>query len=269
MKKRNGFTLIELLVVIAIIAILAAILFPVFAQAREKARQTQCLNNLKQVGTGLLMYAQDYDNKVPLWCFGQYYQVATRLQPYSKNRQIFRCPSSPQEQGSAQISQCPLYSPDRGTGETWCYMAPPNHPLVGLGTSQRGATNFFDDIYPPMDYMVHNGLGGDGNYGCSYGPKNIDLDPVTRPARAVVMLDLPGSTDAWPYGNFWSRRYGYNFKGRHAEGSVALHLDGHSKWYRYQVLYPRGDVGCQQPNPAERNTWYCWGFVWGPPEDQG
>src|SRR5438105_12554958 len=61
LPKRRGFTLIELLVVIAIIAILAAILFPVFAQAREKARQTSCLSNNKQIGTGLMMYAQDYD----------------------------------------------------------------------------------------------------------------------------------------------------------------------------------------------------------------
>ncbi|NUQ70467.1 MAG: prepilin-type N-terminal cleavage/methylation domain-containing protein, partial [Chthonomonadales bacterium] len=63
MRKAHGFTLIELLVVIAIIAILAAILFPVFAQAREKARQTSCLSNMKQLMTSAMMYVQDYDEK--------------------------------------------------------------------------------------------------------------------------------------------------------------------------------------------------------------
>ncbi|MGC4047413.1 MAG: prepilin-type N-terminal cleavage/methylation domain-containing protein, partial [Armatimonas sp.] len=66
MNTRRAFTLIELLVVIAIIAILAAILFPVFAQAREKARQTSCLSNTKQIGTGLMMYTQDYDETYPM-----------------------------------------------------------------------------------------------------------------------------------------------------------------------------------------------------------
>src|SRR5437879_6040384 len=63
--RRAGFTLIELLVVIAIIAILAAILFPVFAMAREKARQTSCLSNARQMGTALMAYAQDYDENIP------------------------------------------------------------------------------------------------------------------------------------------------------------------------------------------------------------
>jgi len=92
---RRGFTLIELLVVIAIIAILAAILFPVFARAREKARQTACLSNVKQIGLGLLMYAQDYDEKMPFHCGGWGWVIcwAEAIAPYTKNAQIQRCPS--------------------------------------------------------------------------------------------------------------------------------------------------------------------------------
>jgi len=96
--KRYGFTLIELLVVIAIIAILAAILFPVFAKAREKARQTSCLNNLKQIGLGMMQYVQDYDEEYPrTWNWdparGTYTGPFGVMQPYVKNTNIFLCPS--------------------------------------------------------------------------------------------------------------------------------------------------------------------------------
>jgi prepilin-type N-terminal cleavage/methylation domain-containing protein/prepilin-type processing-associated H-X9-DG protein len=94
---RRGFTLIELLVVIAIIAVLAAILFPVFAQAREKARQASCLSNVKQIGVGAMMYAQDYDetfmvgaNNTPGGNFRWYRDIA----PYIKNNVIRNCPSN-------------------------------------------------------------------------------------------------------------------------------------------------------------------------------
>src|SRR5688572_19242272 len=94
----SGFTLIELLVVIAIIAILASILFPVFAQARESACLTACLSNMKQMGTGLRMYSQDYDENFPLrraqsptLIEGNWKHL---LQPYIKNLQIFQCPSN-------------------------------------------------------------------------------------------------------------------------------------------------------------------------------
>jgi prepilin-type N-terminal cleavage/methylation domain-containing protein/prepilin-type processing-associated H-X9-DG protein len=110
--KRRGFTLIELLVVIAIIAILAAILFPVFAKAREAARATACRSNLKQIGTSVLMYVQDYDETLPFqYNLGantpRYPTNGTELintdpwgvvgdlvMPYVKNREVFGCPSS-------------------------------------------------------------------------------------------------------------------------------------------------------------------------------
>jgi len=98
--KRGAFTLIELLVVIAIIAILAAILFPVFAQAREKARQTACLSNEKQIGLGLMMYIQDYDEVLPYSLSNvgagsaPTYYLQARLLPYMKSGPLFTCPSS-------------------------------------------------------------------------------------------------------------------------------------------------------------------------------
>ncbi len=97
MRKARGFTLIELLVVIAIIAILAAILFPVFARAREKARQASCASNLQQMTLGMQMYAQDYDETLPFsvtgLATGPLYSVFDVLQPYIKNQQIIICPS--------------------------------------------------------------------------------------------------------------------------------------------------------------------------------
>jgi prepilin-type N-terminal cleavage/methylation domain-containing protein len=95
-KSHKGFTLIELLVVIAIIAILAAILFPVFARARENARRASCASNLKQIGLGIMQYTQDYDE-----CYMIHYDASAGnakywhqiLQPYVKSTQIFDCPS--------------------------------------------------------------------------------------------------------------------------------------------------------------------------------
>ena len=103
--RRTGFTLIELLVVIAIIAILAAILFPVFAKAREKARQTACLSNQKQIALALLMYSQDVDERFPAVYndfrvalgTGPRYIWAECIAPYIKNNEIFACPGGPND----------------------------------------------------------------------------------------------------------------------------------------------------------------------------
>jgi len=114
---RKGFTLIELLVVIAIIAILAAILFPVFARAREKARQASCTSNLKQLGLSMHMYAGDYDECFPLlriYIGGSavYYQWA--LEPYVKNWDIWYCPSRDRSDGVGQYAYtCTWYRQSR------------------------------------------------------------------------------------------------------------------------------------------------------------
>jgi prepilin-type N-terminal cleavage/methylation domain-containing protein/prepilin-type processing-associated H-X9-DG protein len=98
-NSKGGFTLIELLVVIAIIALLAAILFPVFARARENARKSSCLNNVKQVGLGFMQYAQDNDETFFVaaptqpGCVGQGYGWAGAMMPYVKNIQLYKCPS--------------------------------------------------------------------------------------------------------------------------------------------------------------------------------
>lgn len=107
--RRKGFTLIELLVVIAIIAILAAILFPVFARARSKARQASCLSNVKQLMVSVQMYAQDYDGGFPSridHSFGGFTWPMDLLPPYVKNTAIFTCPEA---RGGWSANQAPRY----------------------------------------------------------------------------------------------------------------------------------------------------------------
>ncbi|NPV49484.1 MAG: DUF1559 domain-containing protein [Armatimonadetes bacterium] len=162
-----GFTLIELLVVIAIIAILAAILFPVFAKAREKARQASCLSNVKQLTLAALMYAEDYDEVLPVSIGGsspmQMWTTFELVEPYIKNRQIRRCPSDPQ--GAIDLT---MYGMDRYS-YVWNKAAfsyrlpvpgPPPQPVVALAAIPYPAetTSVFDG-YPvmpgPQLYTLH------------------------------------------------------------------------------------------------------------------
>jgi len=172
---RRGFTLIELLVVIAIIAILAAILFPVFAKAREKARQSSCLSNVKQLALASLQYAQDYDEMtLPSYLPGkpstsdQWYEM---IDPYLKNTQILVCPSN----RSAGV-------PGYGWNYYYLTYAPPGR-TAGYG----GATASLGDIKSPAETVLMadsswNSLhyvispAYDNPPGTNYGPSAIHND---------------------------------------------------------------------------------------------
>ena len=262
--NRKGFTLIELLVVIAIIAILAAILFPVFAQAKVAAKKVSDLSNLKQNMMATLMYANDYDDYAPHTNWQEDYVFAVRVLPYTKNKDIFKNPAVSWKQGSVQRQKA-----DNGfAGGPPGYMLNPNDPCVGLGVSTAGGAQYYKDIYPPIDYRLNpnifgyqeapaghpcsaglyrywapafnttssGGTGGAPNGGVEgVGPGSTDFINV---AKVIVWIDFPPAGIYWP-GNqagltsFWGIKNGY-----FTEGSNAAHLDGHAKFYKGTHLLP-------------------------------
>jgi len=230
MKK--AFTLIELLVVIAIIAILAAILFPVFAQAREKAREVSCLSNLRQVGLALRMYVQDYDETFPIFYayntrpaadLAGHLGVEVLLLPYTKNKEVFRCPDDsggpvPQNQPSAvDYGGCSdLGSKNRSYRD--CY-----------GSSYRftrGALSVISGVS-----MQNNVLCEPSNAYCL--PSGPLTDAAFQlPADTYVLRDemLPWfGGDKDPGG----ARYGYfpdYYRAWHPRGGSFVFADGHAKF---------------------------------------
>jgi len=177
-SKSRGFTLIELLVVIAIIAILAAILFPVFAQARESARKASCLSNNKQLGLGIMMYVQDYDEMYPCnsWDtpplgttetdsrdpkFPAAFNWMFKVQPYIKNRQILVCPSdaNPKHWSTGYDNANPASCDDAwGIPTPISYVANPQ--LVGYGGWENPNGCFGDGSFMPDWGLTPRGLAG-------------------------------------------------------------------------------------------------------------
>jgi prepilin-type N-terminal cleavage/methylation domain-containing protein/prepilin-type processing-associated H-X9-DG protein len=176
--RRSAFTLIELLVVIAIIAILAAILFPVFAQAREKARQASCSSNLRQIGISAMMYVQDYDETYPLYqyadcqgftCYQYWFGLRTAtgwdktkglLYPYMKNGQVQRCPSFT---GKAKFGD------GNGYGYNWGYLGsdsytkdPPTYSQFNPATLASLSSSADKIMFSDAGYIDTPWYGGDG-----------------------------------------------------------------------------------------------------------
>ncbi|MFP3903712.1 MAG: DUF1559 domain-containing protein [Armatimonadota bacterium] len=178
MKGQRGFTLIELLVVIAIIAILAAILFPVFARAREKARQTSCLNNQKQLGLAWHMYVQDYDENIPPYSlrgdgnwYERWYQV---LEPYIKNQQIWVCPSDGGAVRSYAYNGYYLVDAEIGnsgwdprSSHSADFLADIEEPAKTFMAGESQENYFF--LYDPTQTSLHDRVIFDRhNEGCNY-----------------------------------------------------------------------------------------------------
>jgi len=165
--QKKAFTLIELLVVIAIIAILASILFPVFARARENARRASCMSNLKQIGLGMMMYAQDYDEHVVSHSLStaglNWYET---LEPYIKSRQLFFCPSS-NKNSSAALSTSNISYGYNYRGMT--------RQISGEASGHRGGISLAALDAPTQIVMI----GDTGENGTAYvmDPANSDRLP--------------------------------------------------------------------------------------------
>ena len=272
-RLHSAFTLIELLVVIAIIAILAAILFPVFAQAREAARKTSCLSNTKQIGLGTMMYVQDYDETYPCnnydvgpigvadndvglasynstltWLWGVY--------PYVKNRQIFVCASDPNPKAGESgydIDPCDYTSCCNGNGG-WGYPTPIsygfNSQVIGYGQNGVG--------------LLCNGPDVPGNRPSEWGAGPQSLASVPTPANTYMFADCGETVLEDPHVNDmraanYSRifgvkapRHGYQADAHNAAWQAALqnsgifrhqlgqnisYADGHSKFRTHNQIW--------------------------------
>jgi prepilin-type N-terminal cleavage/methylation domain-containing protein/prepilin-type processing-associated H-X9-DG protein len=190
-QKFDGFTLIELLVVIAIISILAAILFPVFARARENARRASCMSNLKQIGLGIMMYTQDYDEHVPA-CYANNgdsnHTVAYYTEPYTKSTQVFKCPSDSSSYASSYGYNY-IYLAAHGLPEAVSLAAILNPSQTVMMTDNTNVGR--DYIYDPANWKFNGGTLGSNQYGW-VEPRHLDTTNVLW-ADGHVKAQLPTS----------------------------------------------------------------------------
>lgn len=240
MSRNKGFTLIELLVVIAIIAILAAILFPVFAQAREKARQSTCISNQKQIALALLQYSQDNDEQFPMidWdaplLTSSGYGVFYPLEQYIKGSAVLRCPSRPKGAQiiyGANAQRSPLGAP--AVNGNWTLGE--SYSLPGI----FGSNNHNPEVLPPWE----NGSAFGTYWNATPGTK---VPGIESPASTIATYE---SVRVLTFGTAQALFVGLDFGAQlsangqpndltwvtrepnHSKGMVFTFADGHCKWY--------------------------------------
>ncbi|MFA6665032.1 MAG: DUF1559 domain-containing protein [Armatimonadota bacterium] len=205
--KRHGFTLIELLVVIAIVTILAAMLFPVFANAREKARQASCQSNLRQLSMAVIQYTDDYDGNFPIIQPGSYSDGGcwtVRLIPYIKSTKIFACPSDTNK----PYEEYKDYPPYGTSLLSYAY----NSWLAGY---MEWVNN------PYADPSIASG---------------VSLASIPQPSQVIMLHDTARgeiyTTVAFPYNSYTFLPGCDTQTYRHTGGDNYVFVDGHVRWYR-------------------------------------
>ncbi|MDR3708690.1 MAG: prepilin-type N-terminal cleavage/methylation domain-containing protein [Capsulimonadaceae bacterium] len=261
MARYRGFTLIELLVVIAIIAILAAILFPVFATAREKARQATCASNLKQIGIAYVQYCQDFDEGTP-YCpydpnrvtpafaaapFNYGISLGCQLYPYTKSTQVWRCPSDTVN-ANPMVHSYLNSSGDQAGGCWGCY--------GGLDNPSYIYNIYFLELSPTGASETTNPI----------SEKPLMVSQLSTPALDGVVF---GAWSGWWFNDYiggWARLEGFPtatspaLQAGHNYGCEALFADGHVKWVPGSVLATNSaleaSAACGKNTP-QRATGVC------------
>lgn len=262
MKRESAFTLIELLVVIAIISILAAILFPVFATAREKARQTTCASNEKQLGLAALQYTQDYDEMFPQVCVGTVSGSpaswgegwAGCIYPYVKSVGAYACPDD--TTSNLLIGSVTCYPVSYSINGNLCARTWHLNAFAGVTSklTAPGSTVMLAEISglavaidTPQEGGYINNATSYNHSAASIGYNNIPWDGTGDHQLAGVL-----NQTGWTPGYAWTVAQGPQF-GRHSDGSNYLLCDGHVKWLKASQV-SGGQVAQNNSPSSPQNT---------------